>query len=139
MKNLFAYFDAVVNSWCECWRIKNRLSKRKFKRKNFYKKFDYLIALAAANISAVDVQKLKRIRNKVVHFELGYDLFVYDGVGLSKLLECEQLVLRWIKKVGEKLDLLPMINTAKLGRKIMQNFTKEDTEEYCYNEETVDK
>lgn len=74
-----------------------------------------------------------------MHFELGYDLFVYDGVGLSKLLECEQLVLRWIKKVGEKLDLLPMINTAKLGRKIMQNFTKEDTEEYCYNEETVDK
>lgn len=135
---LFAYFDAVVNSWWEFYQLLSGKNKAN-KRKSFYNKFEYLNSLAKANISTVDVQKLKRIRNKVVHFEIGYDLFVFDEAGLTKLLESEKLVLRWIKEVGNKLNLLPMIDTTKLGRKMMKDMTGHYGNEFRYNKDTVDK
>jgi hypothetical protein len=138
---LFAYFDGVVNRWCNNQLLlqgKEEIEVRKYIRKNnIYIKCRYLAQRATVNKienDESDMKMKKELRNELVHLDVNKDLDIHKRLNIRNLQETELLLISWLDKVGERIGEYRHPDTRKLGRKFADKGSIIE-EEYTNEEE----
>ena len=123
----FAYLEGVVNRWYNNWLIdqgeSNKEIQRRIRKTEIYRKCKQLTnqaVLKDPSIEQPSLDKVKNLRNELVHLKVGRDLAIFEDLTLAVLDDSEKKIVDWLDMVSKAIGMERHPDTKKSSETLAQ-------------------